>query len=177
MFKSNSRSSPYYNFLSQKLTFPSFRLFRQNVLKSSLTPFFYTSYLINGQIIMALPSKCSQNPTTFHIHSYDPIPNHHISCLYFCNMQTPPDFPPSTFSIMLPNLLPTQQQCWWFFPNQVGTYPSFSENSTMAFYLNKIQISYIVNKALCDLAPCCFLYPALPLRTLLTPPFWPRLLP
>lgn len=31
---------------------------------------------------------------------------------------------------------------------------SFSENSTMAFHLNKIQIAYVVNKALCDLAPC-----------------------
>lgn len=73
--------SQFY-FLSQKLS-PSFQLLRPNALKSSLTSslsFSHTFYLINGQIMLALSSKYSQNPTAFHhLHSYYPIPNlHHL---------------------------------------------------------------------------------------------------
>lgn len=53
--------------------------------------FLSTSYLLNGQIIVAPPSECSHNPTILHVHSYDPFPNNYISCLHLCNMQRPPD--------------------------------------------------------------------------------------
>lgn len=140
MFKSNSRSSPYYiSYLRNWHFHPSNCSGKMSWSHPWLLSFFHTSYLINGQIIIAPPSECSHNPTIFHIHSYDPLPNHHISCLHLCNMQRPPAPQSSTVSILLPNLLlPPSASCSPIFHRQHPAPRSFIYIAAVLVVLFKV---------------------------------------